>query len=829
MGLILYSMAELLPILRSVFPERPFSLVEIGSEAGVTTRELCAMLDAGALSALTIIEPEPSALLAELRGRPKVGVVARPSLEALPDLPLADLYLIDGDHNYFTVERETELIVGRAHTEGKTPILCYHDVAWPCGRRDLYYAPERIPAEHRQPHSYHLGVTLGTERLLPHGFRNFAGSAFATREGGPRNGVRTAIEDVLSRYPEWELHVVPAILGLGVALPRSHPDHSRIVQALEPFTKSALVASMEENRIALVLEYQRLEDEKEAASVPAKPSPARSPAPASPAPDWRADERWREIEAALAPVPRIAKAFSLDLDALDDGPLSPDELAREVAGRLCEEGQVVPPLGLEALARLRRAAEAEGARGGLPPDRWEVYQELAAVLRDPAAAAQREAEVELESFRPDPARLNFLRHVRRLGYRLVVLSRGPRTSAEARALLAKCGLDAEVDALFSVREGNWAPELAARIGLPPAEIVHLCRDAEELAAARQAGLVAYPLPAEHAFHRFLARRERLAVAGPEAARVAASLRTLLSGLPPNRRNINPLPPDHPFLVAPLLARFADWCVGELARAGVERAVVLDDVTAQLVEQAVAAAGVSLAVSLWRPAFSAIGLAALGALTPETVAPYLWTPGRAADLLAWLGIAPGEVGLTAEALAQPVTPPAVRQTLLRELTVGRGRAVALRRSADERAALIAELEPLLGDAETAAIVDLSFAGDLRRDLSRVLRMEGRRTELAGVYLCERSDAPRPDGPSFLDVIGAGDRLMAPLWRTPTDTSGGTSPPALHRARLRAGLLAFQRTWLAAKDAPRERFAMKPLSAPRSAPYGVADALMSRGHR
>ena len=28
-----------------------------------------------------------------------------------------------------------------------------HDVLWPYGRRDLYYAPERIPEEFRQPYA----------------------------------------------------------------------------------------------------------------------------------------------------------------------------------------------------------------------------------------------------------------------------------------------------------------------------------------------------------------------------------------------------------------------------------------------------------------------------------------------------------------------------------------------------------------------------------------------------------------------------------------------------------------------------------------------------
>ena len=58
--------------------------------------------------------------------------------------------IIDGDHNYFTVASELELIGARAAGPGM-PLLLLHDVGWPLGRRDSYHAPDRIPDEHRQP------------------------------------------------------------------------------------------------------------------------------------------------------------------------------------------------------------------------------------------------------------------------------------------------------------------------------------------------------------------------------------------------------------------------------------------------------------------------------------------------------------------------------------------------------------------------------------------------------------------------------------------------------------------------------------------------------
>ena len=61
---------------------------------------------------------------------------------------------IDGDHNWYTVYNELKLLAEVApHGGAPLPVLIMHDVGWPYGRRDLYYAPERIPEEFRQPYA----------------------------------------------------------------------------------------------------------------------------------------------------------------------------------------------------------------------------------------------------------------------------------------------------------------------------------------------------------------------------------------------------------------------------------------------------------------------------------------------------------------------------------------------------------------------------------------------------------------------------------------------------------------------------------------------------
>ena len=78
-----------------------------------------------------------------------------------------DAALIDGDHNWYTVYNELQLLAEVAREAGAPlPVLIMHDVGWPYGRRDLYYAPEQIPEEFRQPYAQR-GMRPGHARCCP--------------------------------------------------------------------------------------------------------------------------------------------------------------------------------------------------------------------------------------------------------------------------------------------------------------------------------------------------------------------------------------------------------------------------------------------------------------------------------------------------------------------------------------------------------------------------------------------------------------------------------------------------------------------------------------
>jgi glycosyltransferase involved in cell wall biosynthesis len=139
------------------------------------------------------------------------------SLNALVDIGHADFVCIDGDHNWYTVFHELEILGRSARTAGQQfPVTVLHDVGWPYGRRDLYYNPETIPDAFRHPHRK-AGLVRGQRALADRGFNDHLENAI--HEGTPRNGVLTAVEDFVATYDgNLTMNVLPGLHGLGVIL-----------------------------------------------------------------------------------------------------------------------------------------------------------------------------------------------------------------------------------------------------------------------------------------------------------------------------------------------------------------------------------------------------------------------------------------------------------------------------------------------------------------------------------------------------------------------------------------------------------------------------------
>ena len=254
--LLIHSMKEfegiILPALEAAGARE---IVEIGAEYGGMSQLLADHAEAQG-GRLTSIDPAPKAeFLDWVADRPAVRHVAALSLEAIAEQTDVDAWIVDGDHNWYTVYHELKAIHQCCRRDGKPMLVFLHDVAWPCARRDLYYAPDQIPEAYRHDHDWTGGMVPGFAGLIPHrGFRGCGQFAAALVEGGPRNGVLTAIEDFLTEALEagqdFAFAEVPAVFGLGVLFAMDAPWSTAVAEIVLPYHDNQLIRRLEENRLA---------------------------------------------------------------------------------------------------------------------------------------------------------------------------------------------------------------------------------------------------------------------------------------------------------------------------------------------------------------------------------------------------------------------------------------------------------------------------------------------------------------------------------------------------------------------------------------------------
>jgi hypothetical protein len=237
-----------------------FGVLEIGSETGVFSERLHGCCAKRKVKLLTI-DPSPAKALVELAKKSEtLDLVVGYSIPHLEEFGTdANLVLIDGDHNYYTVFNELRLIQAAWRASDRSGVILLHDVGFPTADRDSYYDPETIPEGSRHPNSFEQGVTLGSNALIQGGFRGEGVFAWALKAGGPKNGVLTAVKDFVAQHPEYSYRSLDAVFGLG-ALTRTGSAADTIVGEVFARYDNALIRRLEQNRLELYLKVIELQD-----------------------------------------------------------------------------------------------------------------------------------------------------------------------------------------------------------------------------------------------------------------------------------------------------------------------------------------------------------------------------------------------------------------------------------------------------------------------------------------------------------------------------------------------------------------------------------------
>ena len=253
-----YSLGNFFEIWAACFDAaRVSSVIEVGAERGRLTQELLRWAQPSGARVIAI-EPAPISDLLELVDEyPELELVEETSLDALEHLPIADAVVLDGDHNYYTLSNELRLIAERA-PDGRMPLLVFHDVCWPLARRDQYAAPERIPDEHRHPYGEDIKLLPGNRGTAERGLPFEWG---ALEEGGPRNGVMTAIEDFMSEREGLRLAVIPIFFGCGLLWPEDAPWSDDVAEIVEPWDRNPILERVEKARVTQLVQRHSREQE----------------------------------------------------------------------------------------------------------------------------------------------------------------------------------------------------------------------------------------------------------------------------------------------------------------------------------------------------------------------------------------------------------------------------------------------------------------------------------------------------------------------------------------------------------------------------------------
>jgi len=192
----------------------PKMMVEIGVDKGENTKnilEYCLDTKCKLIS----IDPCPDNSVSELEYEyeNRFTLIRDLSLNVLPDIEDAQIFFIDGDHNWYTVYNE--LMVIQDKTKENFPLIFLHDVEWPYARRDLYYYPNNIPTENINTFAQR-GIDLYSDKLTEeYGFND--GFNNALKFGNAKNGVLTAAEDFLNHTDlDLKFIKIPGFHGLGI-------------------------------------------------------------------------------------------------------------------------------------------------------------------------------------------------------------------------------------------------------------------------------------------------------------------------------------------------------------------------------------------------------------------------------------------------------------------------------------------------------------------------------------------------------------------------------------------------------------------------------------
>jgi FMN phosphatase YigB (HAD superfamily) len=565
---------------------------------------------------------------------------------------------------------------------------------------------------------------------------------------------------------------------------------------------------------------------------------------------WTRDETLRPLLDRLAPA--AARPAVVSFDCFDTLLFrlcaEPSDLFIETGRQLAARGLLRAAYSPSEYRSVRLAADdkARGARvsaGKLPEvTLTEIYAELGDVVTDPAAARQVEWDIERSLCFVNPAMVSLVEHVRALGLRTAIVSDTYFTAEELLRLLADQGVPASLfDAVLVSCElgkakscnGTLYHELLDHFDVCPGEVLHIGDNLHaDVHQARRLGIDTLHYPRRSpTLQAALSGEHRLSEqAGPGAGSLETvrvlSARQAEGDQDPFR--------DGAFVLGPVLSRFADWCVGQYARAGVRRVLALmreGELLGELLARSAAASGVQLEVVTCYASRMATARAALPSVTLQSATTLLEgaTQLSPQGILEILGLgAEGAEFMDEDRRLKPLpSSEAAHKFLGAVFALPRIRELIESRQRESHELAFEYLSSLVGGERTVGVLDLGWSGSIQRNIARILRQGGHEVRTVGCYLACTKRAGRlalegQEAHAYLDAEWDRNAILVEVCTTACvgstcgyerDAAGRVRPvlepdpnspgQRLAKGRLREGVLAFQDLWLALSRRAEER--------------------------
>jgi predicted HAD superfamily hydrolase len=558
-------------------------------------------------------------------------------------------------------------------------------------------------------------------------------------------------------------------------------------------------------------------------------------------PAWQYDESLRALGARLAASRTRPRLVSFDFfDTLMFRLCAePGDLFAEVGRQLEQHRLLRCEMSPGAFRAVRATAEAKAreaiARSGRCPELKlaDIYAELGEVVSDRAAATELEFAIERRVCFANPAMISFVQHVRQLGCQTAIVSDTYFTAEQLVRLLEDQDVPRSLfDRMFVSCErgrakwhnGTLYQDLLRQFDAHPGEVLHVGDNLHaDIYMARRIGIdtLHYYRTTPALKSIFHGERKQALAAGPsvgslDTVRVLAARRA--EGHDDAYR-------DGALVLGPVLSRFADWCIGKYARAGVTRVLALmreGELLGDLLRHSAAAAGVNLEIVTCYASRMATARAAMPEVNAESAAALLEgshqiTPQAILDILGLRD--EGAQFLDAEMRAKPLPSHEAAVDLLRilfRMPLIRDR-IALRHRESQDLAF-EYLAELVGDVKKVGVLDLGWSGSIQRNIARILRRKGKDVRTIGCYLACTTRAARLaiEGQEAHAYLGNDwDRvailpevcITACVGSTTgyaRDASGRVQPvlepvapmpdQIAIKGRIREGVLSFQELWL-----------------------------------